>query len=149
MGARRRNQWCQPLDQFMPLHHDMGRPISPTGLESIGESAVGHCLEPIDRKRQPSHIATQTLEPTSVVSRNSDIGVQAHPAVSNATGRDRCVWLHAIVFVCSGLDAIPETTPPLARFGSGRDPRSDGGGTEHSHQRVVADEGPGSEDGPA
>jgi hypothetical protein len=38
-------------------------------------------------------------------------------------------------------NAILETTPPLARFGSGRDPRSDGGGTEHSHQRVVADEG--------
>jgi len=57
------------------------------------------------------------------------VGMEAHPAVSNATRRDRCVWLHAIVFVCSGFDAIPETMPPLDRFGSGRDPRSDGGGT--------------------
>jgi hypothetical protein len=69
------------------------------------------------------------------------VGMQAHPALPNTPRRDRCAWLHARVFVGSGLDAIAETALPLARFGSGGDPRSDGCRTEHRDQGVIGREG--------
>jgi len=141
VGTGRWDERDQPLQQLVALHQDVRRPVPPAGLESQREASIGPHLEAIVREGRAGDVAAKPLEAVPVACGDGDVGMEAHPAVSNATGRDRCVWLHAIVFVCSGLDAIPETTPPLARFGSGRDPRSDGGGTEHSHQRVVADEG--------
>jgi hypothetical protein len=44
----------KPLEAFMPFHHDRCRPISPSSLESIRQSPVGHRLQQIDRKRHHS-----------------------------------------------------------------------------------------------
>jgi hypothetical protein len=56
MRTRRRDEGRETLEEFMPLHHDMSRSVAPSGLESIGESAIDHRLETIDRERRPRHI---------------------------------------------------------------------------------------------
>jgi hypothetical protein len=37
-----KNEWIQSLQEFMSLHGDMGRAVSPARLESARESAVVH-----------------------------------------------------------------------------------------------------------
>ena len=115
----------------------MSRPVSPAGLEPIGETSIGHRLEAIQCERRSSHITTQTFKPTSIASGNSDIGVQAHAALSHAARRDRGVRLHATLFAIERLDAIPKTPPTLPCLGARRDPRANGRGREQSQQRLV------------
>jgi hypothetical protein len=57
MRTRRRDEGRETLKEFTPLHHDRTRSVAPSGLESIGESAIDHSLESIDRERRPHHIA--------------------------------------------------------------------------------------------
>ena len=66
--------------------------------------------------------------------------MQAHPTVSNAALRNRRAGLDAVVVLTNRLHPIVETTPRLSRLGTRRDPRSDGRGTEHCHQRIVGGE---------
>jgi hypothetical protein len=73
--SRRGYEWSQSLQKFMPLHHDMGRAVSPACLESIGESSVRHRLESVERDRRSGHITTQTFESIPIVGRNGHIGV--------------------------------------------------------------------------
>ncbi len=137
MSTRRRNERSKTLQEFVPLHHDMRRPVAPRRLEPIGEPPVGHRLEAIDCERGTCHIATQTLESPSIAGWHRHVGMQAHPTVSHAARRDQCAGLDPVVVLSDRLDSVPETTPRLARFGASGDSRSDGGGAEHRHQWIV------------
>jgi len=121
----------------MSLHHNVGRAISPLGLEPVRESPVGHRFEPIDREGRSGHITTQTLEPIPIVGRDGHVGVEAHATFSNATRRNRSFRFDTTLPGIERLDPVAETPPTLARLGACRDPRTNGRGREHSEQRVV------------
>jgi len=59
----------------MPLHDNMGRPVSPARLQPIGEPPIGSRLESIERQRRSGHVATESLEPIPVAGGYGDIGM--------------------------------------------------------------------------
>jgi len=124
----------------MPLHHNVGRAVSPASLEPNRESPIGHRFEPIDRERRPGHVMTLPLESVPIVSRNGHIGVQAHAALSH-TARGRHVGFDTPLPAIERLDPIPETPPTLARLRACRDPRANGRGREQRKQRIVRGQG--------
>ena len=63
-------EWGQSIEKLVSLHHDMGRAVSPAGLEPIGEAPISHRFEAILRERRSSHITTQTFESAPIVSGN-------------------------------------------------------------------------------
>ncbi len=132
-----RYEWGQSLEKLVSLHHDMGRAVSPTGLEPIGEASIGHRFESIQGERRSRHITTQTFEPAPIVGGNRHVGVQTHAALSHAARGDPGARLHAALFAIKRLDAIPETPPTLPCLGTHRDPRTDGSGREQSKQWFV------------
>lgn len=104
----------------MSFHHDVSRPVSPARLESMGESAVRHRLEAIDRKRRPRHITTQMLESIPIPGRNGQVGVQAHPALPNATRRNRRLRVDTALPTIHRLDPVAKAPPTRALLGRGR-----------------------------
>jgi len=125
----------------MPLHHNVGRAVSPACLEPNRESLIGHRLGPIDRERRPGHRTTQPLESVPIVSRNGHIGVQAHASLSHTAGWNRSFRFDTPLPAIERLDPIPETPPTLARLGARRDPRAKGRGREQRKQRIVRGQG--------
>jgi hypothetical protein len=136
-----RTRWgderSQSLEKLVPLHHDMGRAVSPAGLEPIGETSIRHRFEAIQSERRSRHITTQTFEAAPIVGGNRHVCVQTHAALSHAARGDAGVWLHATLFIIERLDAIPKTPPTIPCFGTRRDPRANGRGREQSQQRLV------------
>jgi len=140
MRSRWGYQWSQSLQKFMPLHNNVGRPVPPARLQSIGEPSIGRRLEPIERQRRSSHVATETLEPIPVMGGYGDIGMQTHAAMPNTAGRRRIVTVETAFPAFPSfdrLDPIAETMPRLARFGAGGDPGSNGSGAECRKQGLV------------
>jgi len=137
MRTRGRNERGQSFEKLVPLHHDMGRAVSPTGLEPIGETSIRHRFEAIQSERRSRHITTQTFESAPIVAGKRHVCVQTHAALSHAARRDSGVRLHSTLFTIERLDAIPKTPPTLPCLGTGCDPRTNGRGREQSQQRLV------------
>ena len=121
----------------MPLHYDMGRSVSPSALEPVRESSDRHRHEATECERRSGRITTQALESISIVGRNGHVGVQAHPTLPHAAGRNRRFRFDTVLPVFERLDPVAKTSPTLACLGAGRDPRANGCGREQSKERVV------------
>jgi hypothetical protein len=141
MGARGRDQWSQAFKEFAALHQDVGRAVSPAGLQTVGEKSIRQCFEALQGKGRPSNIAAKPLEPSPVAGRHHDIGMYAHPALAYAARWWRGSRLVAsIVRFVYRLDTIAEPTPRLAGLGAGGDPRANGCGHQGGEEWVVGGE---------
>ena len=89
MRPRRWDQRRQPLEQLPPLHHDMGRAVSPGRLEPIGETTIDHRFESTQGKRRTGDITTEPLESLPIACWDRDLGMEAHAALADAAGRNR------------------------------------------------------------
>ena len=81
VGARRGDQWDEPLGELAPLHQDVGGSVAPAGLEPQRECAVLSLLESFARKRWSGDVAAEPLETSPVTRRDGDVCVKAHAAV--------------------------------------------------------------------
>ena len=91
MGSRRWDQRSQALQEFSTLHQDMGRAISPAGLQAVGEKSIRQCFEALQGKGRAGCIAAKPLEAATVPGGHHDIGMYAHAALTYAAGR----WAHS------------------------------------------------------
>ena len=115
MGAWRRDQRDQAVDEIAALHQDVRGAVAPGSLEAQSESAIGVFFESIAAKGWPGPVATQALEAASVAGRDGHGGVQAHLSVAGDGGL-RFVTLRG---AWAGVDPVTQTPPVLAGLGSG------------------------------
>jgi hypothetical protein len=136
VGARRRNEGDQPLQQLGALHQDVRRAVAPARLEVQGEPSVGTRFEAIVREGRTRDVATQSLEPVAVSRRDGEFRVEAHPGVLRHAGRGFGVDIPIL-----GLDAIAQAPPALTNVGARRDAPAQRRGGERSQQGLISGEG--------
>ena len=77
VGAGRRDQGHQPLEELVGLHQDVRGSVAPARLQPKGETSVGPLFEAIGRERRPRHVVTQPLEAAPIAGGHGDLGVEA------------------------------------------------------------------------
>jgi len=77
MKPGRRNERCEPGEQFEGLEQHMGRAVAPTVPETVDQQTVFPSRQAFGGQGRSCRIAAQALQTLPVACRDADAGVQA------------------------------------------------------------------------